>query len=262
MAVALQVFACEAALAHDTWFQRLDRRPDSPILALGTGNRYPAQEFPIAAGQLRTSGCRVADGTPASFQPLQVTSRALLIRALRKPSQQSGGMSCWAESVAFDLELSEELVQVYLDEIAATEPVRAQWRSLQARGVRWKERYVKHARIDLPGAREATTGRAMPAGMGIELVMEGGPRAVAPGEPLVFQLLRDGQPLEGQPIELVDERGGSKAWLKTDREGRLQLSVPTPGPWLLRGTELRLSSTLVDTWESRFVTLVFEGRAD
>jgi len=40
--------------------------------------------------------------------------------------------------------------------------------------------------------------------------------------------------------------------------------VPAPlaGRWVLRGTELRLSETEPDVWESRFVTLAFEIDGD
>jgi hypothetical protein len=33
--------------------------------------------------------------------------------------------------------------------------------------------------------------------------------------------------------------------------------VPLAGHWLLRGTDLRLSDTVPDSWDSRFVTLAF-----
>ena len=47
-------------------------------------------------------------------------------------------------------------------------------------------------------------------------------------------------------------------WLQTDAQGRVRAQAPSPGRWVLRGTDLRLSATRPDAWESRFVTLAFE----
>ena len=45
-------------------------------------------------------------------------------------------------------------------------------------------------------------------------------------------------------------------------QGRVRIQAPLAGQWVLRGTDLRLSERVPDTWESRFVTLAFEIEGD
>lgn len=233
-----------AAEAHDTWFHPLG----AALLALGTGNRFPLHEVGVGAEALHESGCRSADRRAVVMTPLQNLPRALLLRAAAHDVA-----TCWAQLQPSEIELAPETVQVYLDEIDAPPAVRNAWAEMQARGVRWRERYTKHARVELRG------GSALPTGMAMDVLLESGGAAIRPGDALVFRLLRDGQPLAGLSLELRGERDAS--WHKTDAQGRLRLPAPTPGRWVLRGTELRLSDGDRDRWESRFVTLAFEVRA-
>jgi hypothetical protein len=47
-------------------------------------------------------------------------------------------------------------------------------------------------------------------------------------------------------------------WSQTDEQGRVTLQAPLAGRWILRGTDLALSASRPDEWESRFATLAFE----
>ncbi len=59
---------------------------------------------------------------------------------------------------------------------------------------------------------------------------------------------------------MISERSPVGIWRQTDDKGVLQHTLPFGGQWLLRGTELRLSTERPDTWESRFVTLALQIR--
>jgi len=59
-------------------------------------------------------------------------------------------------------------------------------------------------------------------------------------------------------VELVSGAGGAGRWHRTDWQGRLTVQPPSAGRWMLRGVDLRLSTTAVDTWESRFISLTFD----
>lgn len=257
---ALLAAVSVSAIAHDTWFSP-SRKPaarGNAAVELSTGNRYPVQEFNPTAASLVRSGC--TDGTaqelalrPGSDQP------KWLPMAARAQSAQQPVLACWAELKPFELVMEPALVEVYFKEIRANAPHRAAWAGMQARQLPWRESYRKFARIELPSpGGSALAAARKPIGMDLELVVVGDER-IAAGQPLVFQLLRDGQPLADFPLELVSERNALGIWRQTDGEGLVRHTLPFGGRWLLRGTDLRLAPQDPDRWESRFVTLAFEA---
>lgn len=207
-----------AVQAHDTWFAHQAGGP--PVL--GTGAQFPKQETGIAPQYLLRQAC-------------------------------SAG-SCWAQTTPFELVLAPDLVAPYLDEVRPDAALVEAWRAMQARGLSWKERYAKHARIVLDAADGAT-----PSGMAMDVLLFS---AAAPrrGQPLQFQVLRDGQPLPNFAVELRSDNSRFGIWRRTDELGRLSFTPPFAAQWLLRGVDLRVSDTLPDTFDSRFVTLAFEVR--
>lgn len=251
------VCSAGAAAAHDTWFQPLPpAAPGDARLALGTGNRFPLQEFTVGAASLARQGCtaRTDGAQPVALEAVRDTDRALHLRARARPA--GAALSCWAQQQAFEVEIKPETVAVYFAEIRPDDAVRAAWDEMRARGVPWKERYTKHARIELPG-RLSTPTPAAPSGMDMDVLLDasaGPPRA---GDTLGFQVLRDGRPLAGLSVQLRNDLSPVGLWGRTDADGRVAFRVPLAGRWLLRGTDLRLSDSVPDTWESRFVTLAF-----
>ncbi|MED5617863.1 DUF4198 domain-containing protein [Ideonella sp. BN130291] len=254
--------ACAGAAAHDTWFLPLGAPSGVPLLSLGTGNRYPLQEFPIGAEQLTMRGCRSADDRPVSFSAVRDLPKSLLLQAAVAGAPRdrlAAPLSCWAQLVPFEVELEARIVDIYLDEIAASPAVREAWAGMRARGVTWKERFTKHARIELAAGR--STAAAAASGMGLDALLQSGLQRLREGDPLEVQVLRDGQPLAGLAVELIDARGASGGWFHTDAQGRVGFGAPAPGRWVLRGTDLRVSTTEPDTWDSRFINLAFEVNA-
>lgn len=272
--------AAASAAAHDTWFTPLPPTPRGQlVLALGTGAAFPGYEVAIAAAQLADSGCTgdgvrekplregvelSLDGLRQWFSGATSTAGAPPVLALRtgRPVSPAVSVSCWARLVAIDITIDDPTVDLYLDEVQALPAVRERWAALKARGVRWQETYVKHARIEIDGEGDtaAVATAALPT-LGLDLRMEAERRPLRAGDTVRFQLLRDGQPLAGQPLQLVGDGSGVGIWRRTDAEGRLELLLPAAGRWLLRGTELRPAPDGSDRWDSRFVTLAFEVRA-
>jgi hypothetical protein len=241
LAPVLLAVAAGPAPAHDTWFERTG--PGE--LALGTGNRYPVHETAVGAEYLVAQGCRTASGAGSerTMQPMRLVDSALVLRARPQAA------ACWAQLVPLDIELDATHVATYLHEVQATPAVRAAWRALQARGLPWRERYVKHARIELG----ADAGATQPAPLLMDVVRE--PLA---GGGWSFQLLRGGQPLANQPLELISHQAQRGIWRQTNAQGRIQVPALGAGRWLLRGTHLRLSEADPTRWDSDFVTLAFE----
>jgi hypothetical protein len=253
MAAAL---ACAAAgsHAHDTWFEPLPASESGRRLALGTGTQYPRQDSGIGREFLVRQGCHV-DGS-ARRLALQAMSDAPGALILVAPPQ---ARTCWAQLTPFEVELPAAKVATYFKDIQPPAAVREAWAEMQGRGVTWHERYTKHARIDLGPAGAEAPGAAE---MGMNIRIETAAGALTPGATLVAQVLRDGQPLPDQAIELRSESSPIGLWRRTDAQGRLSVPVPLPGRWILRGTDLRLSASAPDQWESRFVTLAFEVPAN
>lgn len=242
-----------AASAHDTWFELRAREADGSVqLALGTGDQFPALQFPLGIEQLRGSGCRSAGAAPVALDHAGDGEHALMLRA---PLERAAAATCWAQTQPFELELTPALVALYLKEIQADATVHAAWAEMQRRGQSWTERYTKYARIDIDGRGE----RAAATGMGLDIVLIGAPAALRAGDLLQFQVLRDGAPLPGLAVELRSANNPLGLWRRTDADGRAQLPLPFAGRWLLRGTELRaLPADAALRWDSRFVTLAFE----
>lgn len=235
------LLAAWPAAAHDTWF-RWPGGHAAQQLSLGTGQRYPQHETAVAPAYLERQGCRPADapGGERFMQPLGYeASRAL--RLLAAPAARS----CWVQLVPLDVEIPPPLVDTYLREIHAGPNTWAAWRAQREAGLPWRERYVKHARIDLG---PAPMGSA-PVPLGMDLVQR-------PGGQL--QVLRDGQPLAGQAVELLGEAAPFGLWRRSGDDGLLALGALPAGRWLARAVDLRPQPGAPGQWDSRFVTLAFE----
>lgn len=249
--------AAGAALGHDTWFRSMPAATAREVvIALGTGNQFPVQESAVGAEHLRQGGCRAGDAKPVALAALSDTPTALIVRA----PVSGDAISCWAQLVPFEIELTDDKVKLYLQEINAAQAIREAWAEMRSRGVAWKERYTKHARIELRDLRATASPSTLPpkpVDMGMDVLLESGLHAIRQGDPLVFQVLRDGAPLADFAVELRSDRHRLGIWRKTDAEGRVRIPAPLAGNWVLRGTDLRRSDSVPDAWESRFVTLAF-----
>jgi hypothetical protein len=245
--IALALAAAGPACAHDTWFEQL---PGSGAqLALGTGNQFPRQEVPVGATSLVASGCRDSRGRASPLRVLRETPTALRLR-----TSVADVITCWGQQSSFEVELPVDKVALYLREINPPAWVQGEWARLQAAGMPWKERYAKHARIELRGG----DGPAQPAAMAMDVLLD--ERAPRVGQLLGFQVLRDGRPLPDQAVELRSDMSPLGIWRRTDAGGRASVPVPLPGRWMLRGTDLRRSDIVPDQFESRFFSLAFHVR--
>lgn len=257
-AVALAAaLAASAAHGHDTWFAPLPGdTPGSVALALGTGNQFPVHESGIDVKHLLFSGCR--GEVPGSLMALQRTADAPTALNLRVRADRQQALTCWAQTASFEVMLPDDKIALYFKEIQAPASVRETWAAMRARGIAWKERYTKHARIELNPGVNATR----PVNMAMDAVLEAPQHTPRRGDALQFRVLRNGHPLPDFAVELRGNQLPIGLWRKTDAEGRVHFAAPLAGRWVLRGTELRLSETEPDVWESRFVTLAFEIEND
>lgn len=238
----LCVLALPAA-AHDTWFEpRGAPVAGRQALLLGTGDRFPALETGVAERYLEQRGCRDAAG-----QALELKARRNLPNALLLETA-AAATDCWMQLQPFEIEIEPAKVARYLDEIRAAPALRQAWARIRERGLPWRERYTKHARIALG------SGGAGAVGLHVDVLLE----RAGEGGALAFTVLKAGRPLAGLPVELRSATLPVGFWHQTDAQGRVSVPALPAGRWLLRGTELRLVQQPADTWESDFLSFAFE----
>lgn len=249
-----------AASAHDSWFAPLPRTDrGEAVFALGTGNQFPLQEITIPLVQLRSHGCQGPGQRLAPMRWVADRPTAVVLRSAR-PVPAPAALSCWAQLHPISIDIDDATVEVYLKEVSALPAVRERWAALRGRGVRWQESYTKVARVELNALEPAAGPAALAAdlaGLPIDLRLES-PLPLRAGDTLRAQLLRDGQPLAGLPLELRSDLSPLGVWRQTDAEGRVSVPVPLAARWVLRGVDLRASEQQADAWDSRFITLAFE----
>lgn len=258
LALALALGAGPAA-AHDTWLEALPAPPGRIALALTSGVLFPAGESPVAAGSLVEHGCANAAGTRAPLRPAPPASPSALALQTSATIDGAAVQSCWVQTESFEIELPQHLVPVYLNEIAAPAAVRTLWLEHRRQGLPWHERYTKHARISLAIAPAAARPLAAPMAMDIEIRSAAAP--LRAGQVIELRVLRDGQPLAGQAVELRGELSRLGLWRQTDDEGRASVPVPFAGRWVLRATDLRPVPGRAGAWESRFATHTFSAES-
>lgn len=248
LAVALSsmVLAVGNASAHDTWFA-LD---SEGTLSLSTGNRFPVPDQGVDTKYFARSGCRTGGGAVQALDKLRYTDKATL---LRTKFAGSAAFTCFVQLEPFEFELPADKIEVYFNEIRPSAAVLAAWADLKARGLPFLEKYTKSARIDV-GAVAAPA----PTGTPMDVLRQAPAGALAVGGEATFQVLREGRPLADFPVELINERSPVGLWSRTDAQGRITMRLPLPGRWLLRGTDLRLSSSDPKRWESQFITYAFD----
>jgi hypothetical protein len=263
---ALLAALAGSAAAHDTWFAPLPPGPRAEVvLALGTGAHFPRQETALDMALVQASACQALgsqDGSGTAALQWQAYRPDALVLRTDGPAPAGARLSCWLQARPLSIALEDGLVKLYLDEIRALPAVRARWADLRARGVRWQERYVKNARIELdattPGP--ATAGQPGQAGgaPGLDLQPDMPAAPLRAGDALRVQLLRDGQPLAGLPVVLRNDLSPLALWHRSDADGWITAVLPLAARWLLSAVDLRPSDSQPDAWDSRFVSLTLE----
>lgn len=245
--------------AHDTWLQRrADATPQRPVVVLGTGNLYPTVDARDTHESLARSGCRAAG---VARSPLIVADPRVeeLVLAPSQPLPPAPRVSCWAQQQPLDVDFDDELVDLYFREAQPPAAVRSAWAAQKARGQRWTERFVKHARLEwFPDPQASAEHAAEPVGLDVDALLLSPLKAPRVGQEAEFQLLKNGQPLRGQAVEFRVHHSRLGLWRRTDDNGRVRLTLPAAGRWLLRGIELTPPPEDTQRWQGLFFTLAFD----
>lgn len=249
------------AAAHDTWFERrAQAAPQRPVTVLGTGNLFPVFDSRNELDSLVKSGCRAGGLTQGPLVVAEPQAEALVLTTpMELP--RAPRVTCWAQLKSFQADLADELVEEYFKEAMPPASVRQAWVAQKARGLPWRERYVKHARSEWftdPQAAEAAAPE--PSGMGMDALMLQPLKAPRVGDELEFVVLKDGRPMAQFPVEFRLHHSRFGLWRRTDDQGRVKLRASSAGRWLLRGIELTPPppEATEPVWQGLFITLAFD----
>jgi uncharacterized GH25 family protein len=245
-----------AALSHDTWL--LPNRTTVPVGASITSDLTSGMAFPLPAYAIKTERIERAS-MRLGGRLTEITARRAAPKSLRLTTlfDQPGMATLWVELKPKSLTLTPKLVTEYLDEIGASEEIRQI--QAQSKPQRWRELYTKHAKTFVQvGHAGQDQSWAEPVGMALEIVPEKDPTSLRAGDDFPVRVLKQGKPLADFPLGLIREQTTKGLIQKTNAEGRTTFKLNRAGRWLLRGTELRRSSSPDTDWESDFTTLTIE----
>jgi len=257
-AVALAL-AASAAAAHDTWLAPASAGARTLQLELATGDRFPLAESAMPRTSIADARCLDAQGRRSALRIAEIAERATLFSS---PALQRGGpLACWVETRPHEVDLTDELVDVYFREIRPQPPLVQAWAALKAERVAWRERYSKLARIEIAASPDAAVPASLrtPTGRGLE-ILPLADTVLRIGAPVAFRMTLDGQPVPQQSVELVSDKSRFGLWHTTDERGEFRVTLPFNGRWLLRATHLVAPTDAKAPWESRFGTFLFEAR--
>jgi uncharacterized GH25 family protein len=244
------------ASAHETWLlpASFSTPPDREVaLDLTSGMKFPTNEYAIIANRIAKAGLRLGTNNVAlkDFKPLDQSLR------LTPQLPREGLATVWVELHPLALELADDKVTEYLEEIGATDETRAAWARLKGHHP-WTETYTKFAKtfIAVGNVRSDQSWRE-PVGMGLEIVPVSNPLELRVGQTACFKLLAKGKPLAAAPIGLMAEGATGRTFRKTDKAGFVTFPIERTGKTLIFAVDLR-SAKNGTSWESDFTTLTVQ----
>lgn len=254
---ALAALGAGAAAAHDFWIEPSTFRPapgDKVAVSLRVGDAFPGEAVPRwperierfalvgPAGEAEVFGLARMD--PAGFAVPAGPGLHLLV-------YDSNHARLTLEGDRFEKHLAEQ----GLERVSALRKERGE----SAKTAR--EIYSRCAKALLQvGQKEAGQGgHDRRLGLALELVPLADPYDLQGGGPLPLLLLYQGKPLAGARVAARTPAGAAPVSGRTDAGGRILLSLPGPGFWLVKAVHMVEAPAGRDAdWESFWASLTFE----
>jgi uncharacterized GH25 family protein len=246
-----------SARAHDTWLipDKFAVLPKSAVtFDLTSGMEFPKLDAGPKPERVESAKCRLA-GKTFDIKEKMAAPHSL---QLKTELPHIGIATIWVPLPARTIDLKPEEVEHYFEEVSASAALRKEWAEMKEPR-RWRESYTKHSKTfvrvgDPPGDRSW----AEPIGVRLEIVPEKDPTGLHPGDEFPVRVLKNGAPLPEFPLNAIGAGATKGETRKTDTAGRVAFRLEKEGRWLLRGTEIRKSTSGDADWESDFVTLTLE----
>lgn len=245
-----------AALAHETWMTPSTfsaKVGDDVRFDLTSGMSFPRLESPIKAERVSAASFRL-DKHVVGVLSLKAAERSLVFH---QAFPKDGVATVWLDLKPKNIELTDDKVEEYLDEIDATDEIRSVWSARRGHGA-WKETYTKHAKTFVAiGSVSADRSWADGVGQALEIVPVSSPLTVGVGDSLAIELRLDGKRLSGLSVGLRVEGAKAALFRTTDGDGRAAFPMTKGGRAMLFAVRL-VPVEDGRSWTSDFCTLTFE----
>ena len=246
-------------LGHDTWLSpsTYSAETGKPIsFHLTSGMEFPNLDAAIKPERVHQARWRIGD-EEGELKEFKATEHAL---RTERSFARAGVATIWMQLKPKDIELSDEDVAHYLEEIRAPAKVQRAWAE-QKGNEKWKELYTKCAKaiVEVGRAKDDQSWRE-PVGLLLEFVPLTAPGELLVGQPARFKLLRDGKPLAQAAVAMHLKGDSAPRYESTDAEGVVTFPLEQPGPSMLATVDLHPPAA-GKPWESAFSTITFEAKA-
>jgi hypothetical protein len=246
-------------LAHDTWLSPSSYSAaagESVSFALTSGMEFPKLDSAIKPERVARAGFRLGAET-GELKEFKAAERSL---RFEQSFTRAGVATVWLQLGARDIELTDEDVAHYFEEIRAPREVEEAW-ARQKGKEKWKELYTKCAKTFVSiGNSTADDSWQTPVGVTLEIIPLQNPTTIKAGATAKFRLLRNGEPLPN--AALVLQNGGAKpSYEWTTPEGVATFQLRNPGPAMITSVHLRPPDQ-GKPWESEFTTITFEVKEE
>ncbi len=122
-----------------------------------------------------------------------------------------------------------------------------------------RELFARCAKALLSSGAAARAGFDRVLGFTLEIVPEKDPEGWQPGRHLPFRLLYEGKPLAGALVVALPQRAPEKKLSgNTDQAGRVALTLPYAGVWLVKAVHMIAADGRKADWQSLWASLTFE----
>lgn len=247
-------FSGVRAIAHETWVRprKLDAKPNETILFdLTSGTQFPENDSPIKPERVQSARLRV-QGTWSDELKTQLNDNSLVLEATPR---QNGIATLVVDLKPKDIELSDDVVSEYFEEINASEEIQKRW-NMDKGKFPWKEVYSKNAKtLFAVGDIEQDDSWKRSAGTAFELVPITNPFRFSSNETFEMQLLANGKPIPDFPIGLITQDSPKRVFETTDANGVAKFKIKSPTNVLFYSVKLNHQGE--GKWTSNFATVTF-----
>ena len=244
--------------AHDTWLSPSTYSADvgeTITFNMTSGMEFPKLDAAIKPERVHQARWRVGseEGELKEFKPAEHALR--IERAFAK----QGVATLWMQLKPKDIELSDEDVAHYLEEVRAPEEVQRAWAEQKGKE-KWKELYTKCTKTIVEvGRADGDRSWSEPVGLLLEFVPLMAPGELVAGQPARFKLLRQGKPLANVAVALHAEGDSGPRYETTNAEGVVTFALKQSGPSMLATVDLHPPAPR-KPWESVFSTISFAAK--